>query len=105
MVASSVKRAARGESGTEAVSGACTKPDRRDQYLAADGIGARSEVRERRFADPEVMAASHALSTLLPTIVAGWIMVWAGLGKKRLEHRRQECRNCHRRSCTCSSRH
>jgi len=51
------------------------------------------------------MGAAHNVSTILPTVMAGFVMVWAGLGKKRLERRPQECRNCHRRSCTCSSRH
>jgi len=51
------------------------------------------------------MGAAHNVSTILPTVMAGFVMVWAGLGKKRLERRPQECRHCHRRSCTCSSRH
>ena len=104
MLASSVNRAARGETGIAAVSGACTKPDRRDQYSATDGIGAGSEVRRAARTDPLSMGAAHNLSTILPTAMAGFVMVWAGLGKKRLERRPQECRNCHRRSCTCSAR-
>lgn len=104
MVASSVNRAARGESETGADAGACTKPDRRDQYSATGRIGARSEVRPRGCGHPASMA-THNLSTILPTIMAGWVMVWVGLSKRRLERRTQECRNCHRRSCTCSSRH
>jgi hypothetical protein len=51
------------------------------------------------------MGVSHAVTTILPTLMAGWIMVWAGLKKRRLEHRPQECTRCHRRSCTCASRH
>jgi hypothetical protein len=106
MVASSVKRAARGESGTVAGTvGTCTKPDRRDQYSATGGIGAGSEVPPAPFADDSGMGTTHTVSTILPTIMAGLVMVWVGLSKRRLERRPQECRNCHRRSCTCSSRH
>jgi len=105
MVASRVKRAARGERETGAAAGACTKPDRRDQYSATEGIGASSEVSRAACNNPLSMGAAHNVSTILPTVMAGFVMVWAGLGKKRLERRPQECRHCHRRSCTCSSRH
>jgi hypothetical protein len=78
--------------------------DRRDQYSAAGGIGARSEVPRAAFGHDASMGAPHSVSTILPTVMAGWVMVWVGLSRKRLERRPQECRHCHRRSCTCSSR-
>jgi hypothetical protein len=46
----------------------------------------------------------HALTTLLPTLAAGWLMVMAGLGKRRLERRPQVCPTCGRRACVCASR-
>ncbi len=48
---------------------------------------------------------SHqALTTLLPTLAAGWLMVMAGLGKHKLERRPRVCPTCGRRSCICASR-
>ncbi|HXY79880.1 MAG TPA: hypothetical protein VEH55_00805 [Gaiellaceae bacterium] len=50
------------------------------------------------------MGASHAVSAILPVATAGWIMVWAGLRKRKLEHRPHACPRCHRRPCICASR-
>jgi len=47
---------------------------------------------------------THALVMLLPTLLAGWLMVVAGLGKRRLERRPRMCPNCGRVFCTCASR-
>gem|GEM_PF-1567068 len=50
------------------------------------------------------MGTAQIYTALLPTVLAGWLMVWVGFGKRRLERRPQECRRCHRRSCICASR-
>jgi len=46
----------------------------------------------------------HAFSTILPTLMVGWLMVIAGLGKKRLDLRPKPCALCGRRRCICASR-
>ncbi|HET7568096.1 MAG TPA: hypothetical protein VFJ91_08910 [Gaiellaceae bacterium] len=46
-----------------------------------------------------------ALTTILPTLMVGWLMVVAGLGKKRLELRPKACPRCGHRHCTCGARH
>lgn len=43
-------------------------------------------------------------STILPTLMVGWLMVIAGLGKKRLDLRPKACATCGRRRCICASR-
>jgi hypothetical protein len=43
-------------------------------------------------------------TTILPTLAVGWLMVIAGLGKRRLELRPKVCATCGRRRCTCASR-
>jgi hypothetical protein len=48
--------------------------------------------------------SQHALSTILPTLAAGWLMVVAGLGKRRLELRPKACPTCGRRICRCGAR-
>jgi len=50
--------------------------------------------------------AAHVLTTLLLTLVAGWLMLAAGVGKRRLELRPCLCRQCGRPSlvCRCRSR-
>ena len=37
---------------------------------------------------------------ILPTLMVGWLMVVAGLGKRRLEFR-PRCRQCGHRHCHC----
>ena len=46
-----------------------------------------------------------ASSTPVASLIAGLLMVYAGLGKKRLGWRRAECPVCHHplKSCTCRS--
>ncbi|MBX5473598.1 MAG: hypothetical protein IRZ20_01105 [Thermoleophilia bacterium] len=44
------------------------------------------------------------LVTILPTLLAGWLMVVAGLGKRRLELRPRACPRCGHRRCCCASR-
>jgi hypothetical protein len=48
--------------------------------------------------------SGHALTTILPTLAAGWLMVVAGLGKRRLELRPRACPTCGRRICHCAAR-
>jgi len=45
-----------------------------------------------------------ALTTILPTLMVGWLMVVAGLGKRRLDLRSKTCATCGRRHCICASR-
>jgi hypothetical protein len=33
------------------------------------------------------MTGLHSVSTIVPTLLAGWLMLSAGFGKKRLERR------------------
>jgi hypothetical protein len=33
------------------------------------------------------MTGLHSVSTILPTLLAGWLMLAAGFGKKRIERR------------------
>jgi hypothetical protein len=48
---------------------------------------------------------SHqAFTAILPSLAAGWLMVVAGLGKRRLELRPRACSTCGRRLCRCASR-
>jgi hypothetical protein len=48
---------------------------------------------------------SHgAFTAIVPTLMAGWLMVVAGLGKKRLDLRPKVCASCGRRRCICASR-
>jgi hypothetical protein len=47
--------------------------------------------------------SSH-IAAIVPTLMAGWLMVVAGLGKKRLERRARICPRCRHRSCVCGSR-
>jgi hypothetical protein len=49
--------------------------------------------------------SQNALATILPTLMVGWLMVMAGLGKKRLDVRPKPCVSCGRRRCSCASRH
>jgi hypothetical protein len=58
---------------------------------------------DRRLGTLEAMS-HHALSTILPTLAAGWLMVVAGLGKRRLELRPKACPTCGRRICRCAAR-
>lgn len=46
----------------------------------------------------------NALTTILPTLMVGWLMVIAGLGKRKLDLRPRVCATCGRRRCTCASR-
>jgi hypothetical protein len=46
----------------------------------------------------------HAFPTVLSTLAAGWLMVVAGLGKRRLVLRPPACPTCRRRFCRCASR-
>jgi hypothetical protein len=46
----------------------------------------------------------HGFSAILPTLMVGWLMVVAGLGKKRLDLRPKSCATCGRRRCVCASR-
>lgn len=48
--------------------------------------------------------SSHAVATILPTLMVGWLMVVAGLGKRKLERRAQVCPRCGHRACVCASR-
>jgi len=48
--------------------------------------------------------SAHALTTILPTLAAGWLMVVAGLGKRKLEFRPRACPTCGHRICRCASR-
>jgi hypothetical protein len=55
-------------------------------------------------ADDRSMNAGHSLAILLPTLAAGWLMLYAGIGKKRLAWRPPgTCRRCKRpiESCSC----
>jgi hypothetical protein len=45
-----------------------------------------------------------ALTAVLPTLAVGWLMVVAGLGKRRLELRPPACPSCGHRLCRCASR-
>jgi hypothetical protein len=45
------------------------------------------------------------LTAILPTLMVGWLMVMAGLGKKRLDFRPRACPSCGRRRCACAGRH
>ncbi len=47
----------------------------------------------------------NAFATILPTLAAGWLMVMAGLGKRRLDLRPRACPHCGRRRCVCATRH
>lgn len=49
--------------------------------------------------------SQSTVSTILPTLAVGWLMVIAGLGKRRLERRPRVCPSCGRRLCICASRH
>jgi hypothetical protein len=46
---------------------------------------------------------SPHLAEILPTLMVGWLMVVAGLGKRRLERRPPVCPRCRQRSCICGS--
>lgn len=48
--------------------------------------------------------SQQTFTTILPTLAVGWLMVVAGLGKRKLDLRPPACRNCGRRFCHCSSR-
>jgi len=50
------------------------------------------------------MTASHLIATILPTLMVGWAMVVAGLGKRKLERRPPVCPRCGHRACICGSR-
>jgi hypothetical protein len=57
--------------------------------------------------DDRSMNAGHSLALVLPTLAAGALMLYAGLGKKRLVWRPPgTCRRCGRRleSCSCPAR-
>jgi hypothetical protein len=47
----------------------------------------------------------NAFSTILPTLIVGWLMVVAGLGKRKLDLRPKACATCGRRRCVCATRH
>jgi hypothetical protein len=42
--------------------------------------------------------------TFLSTLAVGWLMVVAGLGKRRLALRPKACPTCGRRLCRCATR-
>ena len=51
-----------------------------------------------------IAMTQHTLTTILPTVMVGWLMVMAGLGKRKLERRPQVCPSCGRRHCVCAAR-
>ena len=51
-----------------------------------------------------IAMTQHTLTTILPTVMVGWLMVMAGLGKRKLERRPQACPSCGRRHCVCAVR-
>ncbi|HKI91045.1 MAG TPA: hypothetical protein VJ986_01985 [Gaiellaceae bacterium] len=46
----------------------------------------------------------YALTTIFTTLMVGWLMVMAGLGKRKLERRPRVCPTCGRRRCVCAVR-
>jgi hypothetical protein len=48
--------------------------------------------------------AEHLFTPILSTLMVGWLMVIAGLGKRKLSLRPKVCATCGRRLCTCASR-
>jgi hypothetical protein len=48
--------------------------------------------------------SSHTIATILPTLMVGWLMVVAGLGKRKLERRAHVCPRCGQKACICGSR-
>jgi hypothetical protein len=44
------------------------------------------------------------VGAIVPTLMVGWLMVIAGLGKRKLDLRPKVCATCGRRRCVCSSR-
>jgi hypothetical protein len=64
--------------------------------------GADAAALQRRHA---ACMSQHAFATIMPTLMVGWLMVIAGLGKKRLDLRPKTCAICGRRRCICGTRH
>jgi len=58
----------------------------------------------RHHLDKLAAMTEHALTTILPTLMVGWLMVMAGLGKRKLERRPHVCPSCGRRRCICAAR-
>jgi hypothetical protein len=72
-------------------------------YCAARRLGVASDAAPLPACHRSGMS-NQAFTTILPTLVVGWLMVVAGLGKRKLDLRPSACPTCGRRLCRCGSR-